>query len=96
MFTNEKITRTFSFTRGIAKVYDEKTDSLVDKEFSIVYSTLNDTPEKIQRKVDKALKTRTTALKNVHRVDELYSMPVELFLKYAKLEKVDGENVENA
>ena len=95
MNTNDKITRTFSFTKGIAKVYDEITDGLIEKEFKITFSTLNDTNDKILRKAEKALNSRIVGLKNIRRVDEHYSMPVEKFLELATLEKITDENDEN-
>lgn len=94
MFTNEKITRTFSFTEGKALVFNKATKATEEKDFSIIYSSLNDTEEKIQKKVDKALNTRTIAIYDYSRVDRLYSMPVEKFLENAILEKIDGEKVD--
>lgn len=88
MFTNEKITRTFSFTEGKALVFNKETKTTEEKDFSIIYSSLNDTEEKIQKKVDKALNTRTIAIYDYKRIDRLYVMPVELFLKNATLDKV--------
>ena len=43
MFTNEKITRTFSFTEGKALVFNKDTKATEEKDFSIIYSSLNDT-----------------------------------------------------
>lgn len=94
MFTNEKITRTFSFTEGKALVFNKDTKTTEEVDFSIIYSSLNDTEEKIQKKVDKALKTRTIAIYDYKRVDRLYSMNVNDFLANATLEKIDGEYVE--
>lgn len=86
----------FNFTVGVAKVYDAKTDSLIDKSFSFKYSELDKTKDDIKRKAVKALKGfDVVAVKEWHRVQELRTVPTAWFFANSELKRViiDGKEV---
>lgn len=81
--------RTYVFTVGTALVYNKTDKKMEEVNFKIEYSTLNNTEEKIIRKVEKALNRRITELGDYKHIAELRIMPDDKFYEESTLSKTE-------
>lgn len=78
-----KITRTFTFTKGRALIFDPISDTIIEKDAKLLGRMSAD---KFRKKLINSTNFNVIKVKHLEYEDKIYSMSVEKFIANSELE----------